>query len=562
MSLQTVSGTSIISHTKREIPQCNRYLAKTAIFQLPVLSGIGIPGGPITKAEICERARANIIDNQIGGSIAVHGEGLFEEGTYAVDGTTVTLDNFRAFISNVFVENFADDLVTWTDIDTSQDQFLFIGLVEEVDSGRDDYKSSSQFGEFVTRVSPVSTPGQREILVARRTSGIGTIITNVGSEKKEFKTVEEHVFDDNPHGSLWTQDSGVSEEVTIRQEFDIVIGGDVTLSGVFDRLSGSPGKVSFNNKVIVEEDLFIRDAFRTEAISIFEDLAEFRSDLDVQSIRVESGVDVHSITQVSDDWEFSNIKTEEGVSFRPIEGAFGNRTSDGTAYQLFDPSAHAAALNGHLSEENPHDLTASGVSEFAIGVLSTLGDTLHNNLAVESGVAIDGIDFSTLAPLIDGSNADAFHKHLLLQPFEYQFLSPEYPNVVTSGVQPGWLEATYDEDNNRTQYSWFALQDVASAKIFVREYVPTGYVGIEDVTVYSRVSSGVGAGNVNLKIFDTTNTKVGEAHHMRNNILRPVTVSGIGGTFTEDSPYRFEVDMLSELGRGVHVSDIIIRWKT
>jgi len=571
--LQVLSGTPIISHTKRELPLCERYLAKTAVYRIPILSGIGLPNGPRAMAEVCERAQGNIVENQLIGAIDVHGVGVFEEGTYTVDddNSLVSLDNLRAFVKGVFVENFADQQVIWNfDPDVGSDQYLFVGLVEEGDGGRDDYRSSRQFGEFVTRVSTDPVPGQAEIMLGKKPSGIGTTVDlNVGDNRKSFKTVETHVFDDSPHGGLWTQTEAIVSGIEVRLDTNIITTGTVLTSGVFPGLNSAPGFVEINDDLTAQGNLDVQGSYRTSSTAIFEGLTEFQGELSVESmLRVESGLDVLSITTVHDDWEFNNQRSQEGVSFRPIRGStsvdpWGRLSSTGDGYKLYDPSAHGRALDDHIGKEvNPHNLKASGISPRSVGVLSILGDTLHGSLAVGSGIAVDGIDFSELQPLIDGSNADDLHKHLLLQEFEYQYLSPEYPSVVTSGVQPGWLEGSYDEDENRTQYSWYALDQRSEAKIVVRPYVPIGHVSLEDVTVYSRVSSGVGAGNVNLKLYDTAGVEVGEGHHMRNKVLLPVVISGIGGTFTEQSPYRIEIDMLSELGRGVHVSDIIMRWRT
>jgi len=561
------SGTPIISHTKRPVPQCTSYLAKTAKYDLPILSGLGVENGPAGLSEICERRFADIVDNQLRGAIGTHGEGIYEIGEFSTDDSVeeVRLSEFRGFVGRVFVENLAEVDVVWTDLDLTKDQYLFIGLVETGDSGRDDYLSSRQFGEFVTRVGDTSVVGQDEVILGKRSSGVGATVDVNVPNKVEFKTVQTHIYDDSPHGGLWTQTDAVVSGIEVREELDIIDIGTVIISGVFDNVDRPPGTFITNDDVIVENDL-TAEKILMDSDAIFESLSQFEERFFIEeNIIVESGVNVFSITRVHDHWEFNDQRSMSGVGIRSISGdAFGVLRGNGEEYKVFDPSDYGSNLDDHLSAINPHRLTASGVAPFAVSpnVLSIFGDTLQGNLEVDSGISIDGIDFSTLKPLINGSNADDLHKHLLLRDFEYQFLSPEYPNSTTSGVQPGWLEATYDAVNNKTQQSWFALQDLAKSKIIIRPYVPMGHVEISNVTAYSRVSSGASDTNVNIKVYDTDGDKVGEAHHVRNFVLDKTVISGIQGTFAEKEPYRIEVEMLSELGIGAHVSDIIVTWRT
>ena len=561
-----ISGTPIISHTKRLIPQCTRYLAKTSVYDLPILSGLGLPGGPFFKAEICEKRFADISENQLKGAIDAHGRGIFEIGDFSTDDDAeeVRLSDFRGVINSIFIENFAEEDVVWAGIDLTKDQYLFIGLIEEGDGGRDDYKSSRQFGEFVTRVGDTAETGQKEIILAKRPAGLGASVDINVPNRLGFKTVDNHVFGECPHGGLWIQTEAVVSGIAVREELDIVDVGTVNISGVFGNVNRPPGKF------IVNEDLttsgLTAEKILMDSAAIFESLSQFKDKLLIEDILiVESGVNVFGSTRVHDHWEFNDQRSVSGVGFRTVSGdSHGTLAGNGKELVVFDPSDHGSNLDDHLSAINPHRLTASGVAPFAImpDVLSIFGDTMIGNLSVDSGIAVDGIDFSTLKPLIDGSNADDLHKHLLLQDFEYQFLSPEFQNSITSGVQPGWLEATYDEVENRTQQSWFALQDIAKSKIVIRPYVPIGYKEIDNIFVYSRVSSGAGATNVNAKIYDTEGIKVGEAHHIRNPVLDKTVISGIRGTFIEKAPYRVEVDLLSELGIGAHISDIIVTWRT
>jgi len=561
------SGTPIISHTKRPIPQCTRYLAKTRVYDLPILSGLGVTGGPLFLAEICEQRLADVVENQLKGAIDAHGKGIFEIGEFSTDDDAkeVRLSEFRGVVESVFIENFADVDVVWTGIDLTKDQFLFIGLVETGDGGRDDYVSSRQFGEFTTRVGDTSVPGQKEIVIAKRPAGLGASIDTNIPNRLGFKTVIEHEFDDSPHGGLWIQTDAVVSGITVREELDVIEHATIGISGVFDTVDRPPGKFIPNDDVIVNSGL-TAEKILMDSDAIFESLSQFKNKLLIEElIIVESGIDVFGKTRVHDHWEFNDQRSVSGVGIRTVSGdAFGTLAGNGEEFKVFDPSDYGSNLDDHLSAINPHRLTASGILPFSVipNVLSIFGDTMKGNLEVDSGIAVDGIDFSTLKPLIDGSNADDLHKHLLLQESEFQFLSPEYPNSITSGVQPGWLESTFDESENRTQQSWFALQNLARSKIVIRPHVPIGYKEISSVEAYSRVSSGASDTNVNVKIFDTGGDEVGEAHQIRNFVLDRTVISGIQGTFTEKEPYKIEVDLLSELGIGAHISDIIVTWRT
>lgn len=547
----------------RQLAPCKTYLAKTFVYQMPILSGIGVDGGPQSLSERCEQRFARIVENHFLGTTTIHGTGIFEEGDYSVDDSNnkVTLDDFRAFINNIFVENTADELVTWTKIDPSINQYLFVRLLEE-DRTRDDYKSSGEFGEFETRVSTSPTPLRNEIILGVRPSGIGVSIDTNVPNRQAILTVSEHELAPSPHGGLWQQQDAIVSGIFVRDLLKAVDRVDIeqVLSGI--------GTVTFVSDVTVQ-DLDISGLSVTgnyiqennEWFAVDERNEGFGNNI-VRGLTVESGFQIFGKSRVHDHWEFNDQRSVSGVSFRLTSGIFGVKSSDDLPLILFDPSKHGSVLNDHINDfNNPHNLTASGINPRSLGVLSIFGDTLKGNLGVESGIAIDGIDFSTLIPLIDGSNADSLHTHLLLQSTEFQFFSPEYPNSILSGTQPGWIESVYDGE--RTHYSFYAFDEVAKSRILIRPSVPIGVVGLKQFEMFSRVTSGTDISNINAKLFGTDGILVGELHQKRNKVMKSDILSGLNsGNFEEQKQYRVEIDLNSERGFGAHVSDLIINWNT
>lgn len=600
---QEISGTPLILHNGgRPIAQCTRYLAQTQHFLLPVLSGIGVPGGPLSQSENCERRFALTVEQGLRGAIAIHSidGGIFEEGTYTVDdeNNLVILDSLRAFVDNIFIENSDEEPIIWVidEDDLDKPQYLILGLTEEDPVGTDFPESSRQFGEFTGRVSDTPDIGTGEIILAVRPSGIGVEIDTNVPGRVTFKPLEEHIFDDSPHGGLWIQTAAVSSGVIVREDHT-TDELTATVSGVFGGYDQTgPGEWQVNDDLITS-GVEAQD-FLTDGPVLVENTIEVRGGISTPEIVVESGMGSYGTTRLFESWEFNdqNQTRPEGVGIRRLPSddlGFGTKSSDGEPFKVFDPSVHGQNLDNHtLDFNNPHRLIASGITPQSIGVLSIFGDTLQGDLEVDSGVAIDGIDFSELSPLLDGSNADDLHRHLLLQPFEFQFLAPEYPAVTFSGVEPGWLESKYNEDQDRTEYSWYALQDRATCLITLRPYMPIGYGEMDRVIVRNRVSSGTSVNQlgrdfqdaadwanvqsaVSIRLYDTSGELVKEAHHQRlTNYLPSATIlSGtnalfneggatLGGTWEEGKPYRIELEMISEQGIGAHVSDILVAWKT
>lgn len=577
--MAVISGTPLITHSGRPVPQCTEYKITTQHYLLPILSGIGTPGGPIAKSSICEKRWGDIVDRQLQGAINVHDPdgGIFEEGAFEFDEDTnlITLNDFRAFINGVYVENLSDEPVVWIieEADLNRDQYLILGLIEEADGGRDDFESSRIFGEFTGRTSDAPDPGTDEIVIAMRTNS-GVLTTSVPN-RQSFTSLENHVIDDSPHGGLWIQDEAIVSGIDIRDRFTVVKDGDatVTLSGVFvPPISTIPGQVLMNDDLILSGfgGSITGVKLLNDDVQVFEKLLEVRDEFGSPEMIVESGMSIFSQTRIHDHWIFSDDRSEEGVGYRLVRGdeSFGTKTSDGEGFVLFDPSVYGKELDTHVGDfNNPHRLIASGITPYSLNVLSIFGDTAKGHIDTLSGIALDGIDFSTLNPLIDGSNADALHRHLLLENIEYQFFAPEYPHSIVSGVQLGFLETTYKEDQDRTQLSWFALQQLAEAQVVITPPVPEGHQFIEDVIFFSRVSSGIGIQSaVSFRVYDTEGDEIMGVHHLRRQAsLRGGTlISGVpgAGVWTEGEKYRMEIDLISELGIGAHASDIIVRWRT
>lgn len=564
----------LIQGPLREVPQCTTYKGVTPTFGIPVLSGIGTPGGPITLSEYCELKAANIINNHLTGAIEGHvGDGYFTLGDFTIDEEVgkVYNDDFRAFINDIYVENLLSQPATWSVSDFSTNPYLFVSIIEEVNEGFSNYKSSLEFGEFSTRVSNSFVPlSDDEIIIGRVISGNGAIsVTKSVPDVRKFTEIEDHIFNDNPHGNVWNQDSIVASGVGTFECAEI-LDTNVTTSGIFNTLPRAPGTFApFQDFIAFSGIQIIGDyTSRTNMISDQDlglDVFQARGYNFIDTFEVYSGIDIWGESIVESSWTFNDetINGRSGISIFPVSGVEWPISSvNGRRYEAFDPSMYGAVLDNHLTLVNPHRLVASGIN--GVGILSAFGDTLTGNLNVDSGISIDGVDISEFTRLLDGSIVTAAdHTHLLLQPIEYQFFQAPYQGMVASGIQPGALEETYDFQNDRTMMSWYSYSGIAAVKLFIRGAVPVGARELSGIDIITRVGfkSGVGPLNrVDLSLYDT-NGVLASAWTDSVNVTNGIAASS-ENIFEENQFFRMEVDMQSDTGMEASVSDIVLRWKT
>lgn len=189
------------------------------------------------------------------------------------------------------------------------------------------------------------------------------------------------------------------------------------------------------------------------------------------------------------------------------------------------------------------------------GALVVSGQTtFYNHVILDSGVTIDGIDPSTLIPLIDGSNADSLHTHSI----EFS------PGTVTSGVNfvtsgrtstsvyfiTGDIQEQRDFEEGPPQHVFHRYTRTTDGPAFVKVYdrpgVPHDFQGRHEVFAEVYVKGSVASGNgirVLLDAFDS----LGNAIALSGNDITPtnahvwerkiVVASGSGMSFVKGDFY-------------------------
>lgn len=207
-------------------------------------------------------------------------------------------------------------------------------------------------------------------------------------------------------------------------------------------------------------------------------------------------------------------------------------------------------------------LTSRQTSTFLGPVTIQSGGILKNNLIVNSGITIDGIDVSTLKFLEDGSEADKTatdlgHTHSLGTATNYIFISPEFAGVNVSGVQPGTLNTLYDGRNNF--YRWSPTDTTGQVRVFTRQVVPGDFVTFSGITVLTRTSAGLSnTSGISLSLIDSIGNVVKKQFIKRagTNFSETRLVSGISGNFIPGRYFGLQFDFFGEISQTVDLSEI------
>jgi len=136
----------------------------------------------------------------------------------------------------------------------------------------------------------------------------------------------------------------------------------------------------------------------------------------------------------------------------------------------------------------------------------------RKNIEFASGVTVDGFDPSVGIGLIDGSNADSLHTHVLgslgvnLKTIN---LSPEFKNTVLSGGSTSGIYGVFTPvrayDDN--MYDWYPRAISGSAAFTnTKIRLPMDFDRLDRVVVRHGVGHLLSGNNINLSIFDKDNT--------------------------------------------------------
>lgn len=170
------------------------------------------------------------------------------------------------------------------------------------------------------------------------------------------------------------------------------------------------------------------------------------------------------------------------------------------------------AYNEIVTQQLKCDSLITGNLQVNSGLDCFAPSLFRQNIQLASGVTIDGFDPSVGVGLIDGSNADALHTHVLGSlgvNLKIINLSPEYGNTVLSGgaisgVYGIFVPARVYDDN---MYDWYP-RNVSGTAAFTQTKIrlPMDFDRLDRVMVRHGVGNLLSGNNINLSIFDKDNT--------------------------------------------------------
>jgi hypothetical protein len=131
----------------------------------------------------------------------------------------------------------------------------------------------------------------------------------------------------------------------------------------------------------------------------------------------------------------------------------------------------------------------------------------RKNVTLSSGVRVDGFDPSVGVPLINGSNADHLHTHVIGSlgiNLKGIFLSPEYANTIVSGHALSALSGSFQSarlyDDN--YYGWFGSATGNAAVLTTKLRLPPDFQRLDRLTVRTGVGLTESGNNVAIYLYD------------------------------------------------------------
>jgi len=533
------------------------YQNRTKRFGIPSIAA----GQYISETD--EERAAQIIETQMLGSIAAHsgGHGLFNQGMFSVTGdsggfvvTLVPSGGFAAaegFIRLIYFR--ITEVIQWA-FEGDGVHKLYLQLVE------DNQGSSRQFGDVIVDSTMDGDIPDDALLIAEATvSGSVAIVDEAPADRLDISKLDEHIADStNPHTTLLSQDQMVISGLTVEQltTQTLEVKGELRLSGT----------AIFQQDVTLEQDLIINGDLVVSGNSVFNGPSQFDGaalfdQIVASDITILSGLDILTTARF-----FNHIEVSSGV------------TIDGR-----DVGQDGLVLDDHISGIaaflNPHNVTAAQVSGIPITGSAFGGPTLSGNLNLLSGISIDGIDPSTLIPLIDGSNADGLHTHDFSGiPDKFLSFSPEYGDAVLSGAGTVVVDVLYDVAGDFTTYRTTPTGlNTNKFAIIKRVGVPADFKSWPDsgITVFNGVTDTASAETyVTLRVIDTTGSEISldNAEFLRNPVLTSTTVVTTplnAGTFVAGELFTTILEMSTVSGVSVsggiskaQVGDLIFGYET
>lgn len=289
--------------------------------------------------------------------------------------------------------------------------------------------------------------------------------------------------------------------------------------------------------------------------------------LQFSGVAVAEDIDFHNIN--ANQMEFlgaqqmitnvTNVAIFSGVSLIISGGStWGGNVSllSGKTIDGQDPSVRGAQLDGHLvNYNNPHQLTIDMISG-----LASIGGTLSGNLAAQSGVLVDGIDLSTILPLLNGStipNSIHFHQRPRKTQNVRDLLVPEFEGVIFSGSSYTFFDSNCDSVHN--YYSFSGTPTYPLAMIFIRHQLDEDFENLNNIKLYHKGSDGTSP-YIELSVYDSQGNECTQSggKGLKAAAWTQATISNIGGSFQSGTAIGLKILMGTPSGSEVKVGEIMV----
>lgn len=468
------------------------YGNKTGVYGLP-----SIKAGEFIN-EPAESRAVNIIENQLIGAIAAHsgGHGVLKTGTFTTAGDsggfTVTLSPnggtpaVQAFIRFAHVK--MSQSIQWQLLGDGVHS-LYIKKVEN------STQSTLEYGEVLMESSTDGSIPDDALLIAEATTSGNSITLNTApSARLDISTISDHILDNiNPHTPHLIQDQMFVSGLNVQTATIQYLLNTSTLI--------NSGNAIFNGDVRFDQGITIEGNVIQSGLGLFVGENTFSGqsfwqNLFASQVHISSGLDLHGFVRF-----FEDIHVQSGIT---IDG----RDLGQDGYRLDD---HVFGTSAFI---NPHNVTAAQVSGIPHTGSANSGPWLTGNLAVRSGIAIDGVDVSVLSELIDRSNADHLHTHDMsgIQ-VQIRSFSPEYAGAILSGNGTMDINLSYETTSGLNIYNFVPQAAGAQNYVIVKRIgIPSdfrSFVANDAITLDHGISSGMDASSrINVTFRDTRNTSL------------------------------------------------------
>lgn len=619
----------------------NGYFFHTGHFKLPYGKIYELPDGLSGIGHLAEAEyhKYQVIDFQMRGGARAFGNrrnyvsGIIAEGSYSQgynDGQVIVeLDQFQGIIDDVVVGD-ENQQPVWSGLDPAKDQYLYIKLVEQPDT-LSQRRTSAEFNDFDALVEDSSGNTDKDtMLVAKRSSGLGSAI-DFDLDHKVYVNLLKHIEDANPHGPTWIQDDIIASGITahdVTVEQDVMVDEFDAETTEVDSLAGYrwPTGILQNDAIFRAGIQTIDDVEMDQLSGVSLQASVVLIGHDTEAIIYNSGTSIGSFQLSSRDIDNRiAIALSRGVrqvappsmvqsGAKQTTHVFGDVVVSGhlglqgSQFQIDEvrPSVQGELLDNHIVDvTNPHQLTPvrlSGLGQFGIGDPNQWSVDPYSpppespywrmqaNLAVESGISIDGVDVSEISRMLDATVIDSSisvssglpsvalpgnptnnrHVHLML-PLQGSIVAtaPEYQNMCVSGLSPGTFETHRQYGNN--WYDWYTHAKEEDVLVYASLQVPEGRDKISNLSIMAYSDDGnEGEAKFQIQVRDTDGVVLGAIpkEWYSPSVESPETFvfsgggigSNLGGVFESGEYFDVLIRMRSASGIGVHVGPMYARF--